>query len=191
MPSPSSSPPTTASLAARAVAFSASLPRYQSVFVNTEEKLEELRQRAPSLAFDSKDAKELAVRAITHSSLSATRNNTELVRVGQACGKAVAAKALFLSAGVHIGEQYNKAIAINFSVKVLAPIARQIKLQEVLRTASNTPSMSDEMLAKALLALLGALELVSGDEAPLRVLKELEIVKLPKSLQEELSNTST
>ncbi|BGO97658.1 hypothetical protein NBRC10513v2_001652 [Rhodotorula toruloides] len=185
----SSSPSTTASLAAQAVAFSASIPRYRGLLANAEEKLEELRQRAPSLAFDSKDARELAVTAITHSSLSPTRNNTELARVGEAVRrKAVATKALFLSPGLHTGLQYNRAIAINFSSKVLAPIARKIKLEEVIRTAPNNPFLSDDMLAKALLALLGALELASGDEALLQALTELEIVKLPKPLEEGLDD---
>ncbi|BGO89551.1 hypothetical protein NBRC10512_004482 [Rhodotorula toruloides] len=185
----SSSPSTTATLAAQAVAFSASVPRYRGLLTNAEGKLEELRQRAPSLAFDSKDAKELAVTAITHSSLSPTRNNTELARVREACSKAVATKALFLSPGLHTGLQYNRAIAINFSSKVLAPIARKIKLEEVIRTAPNNPFMSDDMLAKALLALLGALELASGSEALLQALKDLEIVKLPKPLEEGLDDS--
>ncbi|BGP37864.1 hypothetical protein JCM10450v2_001800 [Rhodotorula kratochvilovae] len=139
--------------------------------------------QAPSLRFDTPEAKELATTALTHSSLSLTRNNTELARLGEAVSKAAATKALYLSPGLHIGLQYN-TIALSFANKALTPLAREYEIDKLLRLGKGVPYVSDEMASRGLVALLGALELTSGPDALLAALKELGIVKLPEPMKE-------
>lgn len=49
-----------------------------------DERLKLLKERVPAFEFEGKEARELAITALTHSSLSATRNGTELAKVGEA-----------------------------------------------------------------------------------------------------------
>ncbi|GAA5946287.1 hypothetical protein JCM3775_002681 [Rhodotorula graminis] len=154
--------------------------------MDIEERLKALRNKAPSLHFYSHLAKGLATTALTHSSLSATHNNTELARLGEAVSRAVATKALYLAPGPHTGSEYN-SLALAFSTKALSPIARDIELDKVLRVGRGTSHVSDEMVSRALVALLGALELASGPDALLTALKELGILKLPEA-RDDLSD---
>ncbi|GAA5896258.1 hypothetical protein JCM8208_001827 [Rhodotorula glutinis] len=154
--------------------------------MDMDDKLRALRNKAPSLNFFTPSGKLLATTALTHSSMSATHNNTELARLGEAVARAVAAKALYSAPGPHTGAQYN-ALALAFATKALTPIAREIEVDKLLRTGHGCPYVSDEMASRALVALLGALELASGPDALLTALKELGILKLPE-VREDLSD---
>ncbi|GAA5968090.1 hypothetical protein JCM11641_003726 [Rhodosporidiobolus odoratus] len=134
--------------------------------------------KAPSLVFDSPQAKELAIEALTHSSASATRNNTELAKIGEAAARAVAFEALHQSPGKHSGKQYND-ISLAFATKHLCAIAKKYNVNDAIRLGKGVPYISDEMSARAVEGLLGALKLSSGPEKLLQALKELGIVHLP------------
>ncbi|POY70224.1 hypothetical protein BMF94_6808 [Rhodotorula taiwanensis] len=124
-----------------------------------EERLADLQIRAPCFTFTGSAARELAVVALTHSSLSASRNNVELARVGEASGRLAATKAIYRRADLHSGQAYDLYGWSRFATKNLAPIARRIGLQELMRLGRGTAVVSDEMVARALLALIGVLEL--------------------------------
>ncbi|GAA6004529.1 hypothetical protein JCM10207_000919 [Rhodosporidiobolus poonsookiae] len=149
-----------------------------------DKRLAELKERLPSLSFDTPEGKDLARVALTHSSASATRNNTELSKVGEMYGKAVATKALYLSPGRHSGKQYND-ITMALAGKNLSRLAKELKLEDALRLGKGVPFISEEMYARALLALVGAIELSQGAEALEKVLRDLGIIKdvapLPES----------
>ncbi|BGP13820.1 hypothetical protein JCM10213_006347 [Rhodosporidiobolus nylandii] len=151
---------------------------------NFEEKLAALEQKIPSLAFTTPEAKELARKALTHSSKSAVHNNQELAKLGETCSRAVLAKALYLSPGKHSSKMYGDQAAALAS-KPLSAIARELKLDEMLRVDKGVPYVSETMFQGALQALLGALELSSGNGALLQALKELGIAKLPEAPEPE------
>ncbi|GAA5837485.1 hypothetical protein JCM9279_006768 [Rhodotorula babjevae] len=153
-----------------------------------DNKLTALRNKAPSLHFYTHLGKGLATTALTHSSLSPTHNNTELARLGEAVARAVATKALYLAPGLHTGAEYN-ALALAFATKCLTPIARTLEVDKLLRVGHGTSHISDEMASRALVALLGALELASGPDALLTALKELGILKLPEAREDLCDGT--
>lgn len=74
-------------------------------------------------------------------------------------GKAAAVKAVFRRDDLYNGQDYDRYALSRFATKHLAPIARGIGLDELQRVGRGTPAVSDEMCARALLALLGVLEL--------------------------------
>ena len=143
--------------------------------------------QAPCFTFHKQSAKDMAIAALTHSSMSAKRNNMELSKVGEAVspasrgrnlragaeyvpcsrrirhaqsGKAAAVKAVFRRNDLFSGADYDRYALSRFATKNLAPIARGIGLEELQRVGRGGPAaVSDEMCARAFLALLGVLEL--------------------------------
>ncbi|GAA5885334.1 hypothetical protein JCM6882_009574 [Rhodosporidiobolus microsporus] len=136
-----------------------------------------LEERAPCFSFRTPEARELAITALTHSSLSATRNNKELAKVGEAAGKAAAVEALFLSPGKHTGKHYND-ITLGFTTKNLGAIGKGLKLDEAMRLDKGVPYVSEEMFARGLEALLGVVKVTEGQEALLKAIKSLKIISL-------------
>ncbi|GAA5989258.1 hypothetical protein JCM10908_001229 [Rhodotorula pacifica] len=135
--------------------------------------------QAPCFLFHKQAAKEMAIVALTHSSASSRRNNVELAKVGDACGRAAAVKAVFKREDLSSGQDYDRYALSRFATKNLAPIARRIGLAELQRVGRGTPLVSDEMCARVLLALLGVLELTGGNNAVLRAITDLGILDLP------------
>ncbi|GAA5822994.1 hypothetical protein JCM11251_004451 [Rhodosporidiobolus azoricus] len=142
-----------------------------------DEQLAALEQRAPCFSFPTPEAKELAITALTHSSLSSVRNNSELAKIGEAAGKAAAFEGLFKSPGKHTGKHYND-LTLCFSTKSLAALGKELKLEEALRVDKGVPYISDEMYARTCSALLGVIKLTQGQDAVLKALKALKIVHL-------------
>ncbi|GAA5951933.1 hypothetical protein JCM8115_005282 [Rhodotorula mucilaginosa] len=149
-----------------------------------EQRLAELAARAPCFTFHKQSAKDMAIAALTHSSMSAKRNNMELSKVGEASGKAAAVKAVFRRNDLFNGADYDRYALSRFATKNLAPIARGIGLDELQRVGRGTPAVSDEMCARALLALLGVLELTGGNDVVLRAISDLGILQLPPIRQQ-------
>ncbi|GAA6013076.1 hypothetical protein JCM8202_003010 [Rhodotorula sphaerocarpa] len=136
--------------------------RLPSFLSPPDERLAQLQARAPCFTFEDGEAKALATAALTHSSCLWRRNNVELARVGDASGKI-----------------YEKHAQTSFATRDLAPIARRLGLQDLLRLGRGTSAVSDEMCARVLLALLGVLDLTVGEDAVLRAITELGILDLP------------
>lgn len=74
-------------------------------------------------------------------------------------GRLAATKAIYRRADLHSGQAYDLYGWSRFATKNLAPIARRIGLQDLMRLGRGTAVVSDEMVARALLALVGVLEL--------------------------------
>ncbi|GAA5871713.1 hypothetical protein JCM3774_003026 [Rhodotorula dairenensis] len=154
--------------------------RAASLLKPPDQRLAELAARAPCFTFHKQSAKDLALVALTHSSVTtAKRTNIELAKVGDASGKAAAVKAVFNREDLHTGQDYDRYAMSRFATKHLAPIARRIGLEELQRLGRGTSIVSDEMCARALLALLGVVELTTGNNAVLRAITDLGILDLP------------
>lgn len=82
------------------------------------------------------------------------------------------------------GQDYDRYALSRFATKNLAPIACGIGLDELQRVGRGTPAVSDEMCARALLALLGVLELTGGNDVVLRAISDLGILQLPAIRQQ-------
>lgn len=91
-------------------------------------------------------------------------------------GKAAAVKAVFRRDDLYNGQDYDRYALSRFATKNLAPIARGIGLDELQRVGRGTPAVSDEMCARALLALLGVLELTVSPISRDHVLLRREVV---------------
>lgn len=88
------------------------------------------------------------------------------------------------------GQDYDRYALSRFATKNLAPIACGIGLDELQRVGRGTPAVSDEMCARALLALLGVLELTVSPTSRTRSLleeKEHEQAPLPTRRMKEMT----
>ncbi|GAA5879330.1 hypothetical protein JCM1840_006951 [Sporobolomyces johnsonii] len=139
-----------------------------------------LSTNCPLFEFNTPESKESALTALTHTSFPALRDNAGLSKVGSFAAKAVATEALFLRLGELSGRVHDQVVLDQFRTRHLARIAKRIKLGESIRVGRGVPDISDDMYARALQALLGVVKLHKGPEELLRVILELQLVRLPE-----------
>ncbi|ORY72195.1 hypothetical protein BCR35DRAFT_354441 [Leucosporidium creatinivorum] len=137
-----------------------------------EVDLTQLESQSASFAFTTPEGKNLAMRALTHSSLSNSFNNTDLARVGELAGKAAVTERLFLDKDSKpTGADYNDKLQL-FTTARLAAVGRNLRLDQVLLKA-NVPTASNNMVAQCLCALFGAVKIANGQQALLELLDTL------------------
>ncbi|KAL8278444.1 hypothetical protein RQP46_009134 [Phenoliferia psychrophenolica] len=99
---------------------------------------------------------------------------SDSMQQGQASDEMYVKQMLFMSPGGKTGADYSR-VREYFSAANLAQVGRRLNLDKVLVVGNGTTTISNNMVATALNALFGAVEMSQGQEALAEVLKALQI----------------